>query len=353
MPAVRRPRLRLRRDRGRWQPWLQLLTVFIVLAGIATAGSFAVRGFMALARGNWQPEPPELDQPPLVTYAATESGGRLTLHVESARLAAELTPDRRELRVQVAGARNDRYTGAVVADSPVRAYEVLEGGRSGFSLVVHLEGYGDHELINDNGTLAVDLFRSPLAGRRIVLDPGHGGRDPGCVSPTGLLEAQLTLPVAEHLQWLLEISGAEVRLTRDAETDWDLYSRRTMDSSERIAVANAWPADVFVSIHFNSFTSARYHGTEVWHYPGRLESRKLAGHLMEELAELGLNYRGVKSGDFAVTRMARVPAVLVELGFLSNEIDEAFFADPANLVRAAELFWRGLESYFAPSPGTP
>ena len=326
---------------------------FIVLAGIAAAGLFAVRGFMALTGVGWQPEPPLLDQPPLVTYAATESGGRLTLHIESGRLAAELTPDGRELRVHVAGARNGRYAGAVVADCPVRAYEVLEGGRSGFSVVVHLDSYGSHELINDNGIVAIELFRSPLAGRRIVLDPGHGGRDPGCVSPSGLLETHLTLPVAEHLQRLLEMAGAQVRLTRDAQTDWDLYSRRTMDSSERIAVANAWPADVFVSIHFNSFTSARYHGTEVWYYPGRLESRKLAQHLMAELAELGLNYRGVKSGDFAVTRMARVPAVLVELGFLSNEVDEAFFSDPANLVRAAELLWRGLESYFAPPPATP
>jgi len=279
-------------------------------------------------------------------YESTANGGRLTLRGGQATAQVAVSPDGRQLRVDVSGASSGSLEGATVQDGLVESYEILPVCSESFAVLVHLTAYGGHSLNNGGGLITLDIAKSSLAGRRIVLDPGHGGRDPGCTSVSGVHERELTLLWAEALRVRLESEGAVVRLTRDATTDFGVFPGQTMDAFERARIANDWDADVYVSIHFNAFTSSGPSGTEVFYHPTEPSSLPLAELMMEHLAKLGLTNRGAKAGYYAVLRETTMPAVMVEVGFLSNPGDEKFLLNPANQAKGVELMLEALRAYF-------
>ena len=279
-------------------------------------------------------------------YESTANGGRLTLRGGQATAQVAVSPDGRQLRVDVSGASSGSLEGATVQDGLVESYEILPVCSESFAVLVHLTAYGGHSLNNGGGLITLDIAKSSLAGRRIVLDPGHGGRDPGCTSVSGVHERELTLLWAEALRVRLESEGAVVRLTRDATTDFSVFPGQTMDAFERARIANDWDADVYVSIHFNAFTSSGPSGTEVFYHPTEPSSLPLAELMMEHLAKLGLTNRGAKAGYYAVLRETTMPAVMVEVGFLSNPGDEKFLLNPANQAKGVELMLEALRAYF-------
>lgn len=287
-----------------------------------------------------------LSTPPRVSYASTSEGGQVRVEVAATETKVTVSTDGRVLWLEIAGVEEEPDVDVAVGDGVVRYYDVMPVGPRRSVVLLHLTAYIGHNLAQSEGSVVLDVPRSPLLGRRIALDPGHGGRDPGCVSPSGLREAVLTLAVARELRPLLETAGAAVLLTRDAETDFAFYSHSTMDSLERATAANDWGADVLLSLHFNSYTSQRYRGVEVWHYGDKSESHRLAAAVMGKLSELGLPRRGTKQGNYAVLREAAMPAALVELGFLSNRSDEAFYRQPGSCEQAAALIWQALTEYF-------
>jgi len=283
---------------------------------------------------------------PVVSYQVAEDRVQFISRVGAGESKVTVAPDGRELWWELAGTDVPRIEDMPVKDDLVARYDVLPVGHGRFVVRLQIAGYVGHEVALHDEVAVLDLARSPVLGRRIVIDPGHGGRDPGAVAPGVVREADLTLAVAEDLAERLRVAGATTRLTRDAGTDFSQYSYRTMDSLERATVANDWPADVFVAIHFNFFESPRYGGTEVWHRGDKPESERLAALMVSELAALGLNTRGTRVGDYAVLRETRMPAVLVELGFLSHPRDLAFFSEPANRAESAKLMWRALLEFF-------
>ena len=188
-----------------------------------------------------------------------------------------------------------------------------------------------------------------IGGKIIVLDPGHGGSDPGAIGPTGLQEKQVTLPIAEYLKSILEAKGAKVILTRT--TDVDVYGPHASGVDElqaRVNVANGNQADAFISIHINSFSNPNVGGIATYYFDGSDQSKKLASSVQEQIAEhSGYNGdRGIQPGNLYVLRHSLMPSILVELGFISNPKEEGHLKESETQKDFANELAKGLELYF-------
>ena len=188
-----------------------------------------------------------------------------------------------------------------------------------------------------------------IGGKTIVLDPGHGGSDPGAIGPTGLQEKQVTLPIAEYLKSILEAKGAKVILTRT--TDVDVYGPHASGVDElqaRVNVANGNRADAFISIHINSFSNPNVGGIATYYFDGSDQSKKLASAVQGQIAEhSGFNGdRGIQPGNLYVLRHSLMPSILVELGFISNPKEEGHLKETSTRQEFANELAKGLELYF-------
>lgn len=160
---------------------------------------------------------------------------------------------------------------------------------------------------------------------KICIDPGHGGRDPGAVGPSGLKEKDVTLTISLKLRDKLQSRGIQVIMTR--ETDKALGSTVNENLNVRSNIANNAKVDYFVSIHCNS-ANATARGTETYCFKFGGNGEKLARSIQDKLIHaVGLYNRGVKEANFAVLRNTYMPAVLVELAFISNPAEEKLLAD--------------------------
>lgn len=159
---------------------------------------------------------------------------------------------------------------------------------------------------------------------RIVIDPGHGGHDPGAIGPSGVREASAALLLAMHLYPLLAVPGHRPELTR-----WD---DRYVTLGDRVEMGRG--AGVFVSLHFNAADTPEARGTETLYYPGSTSGRELAEEIQSRLIRaLGTVDRGVKARkDLYVLRNTTCPAVLVEAAFVSHPDEERLF-DPRGELR--------------------
>lgn len=186
----------------------------------------------------------------------------------------------------------------------------------------------------------VNQLAGPLAGLKLVVDAGHGGKDPGA-SGNSVIEKEVTLDVAQRLEAKLENNGATVLMTRDS----DVYPTL----SDRVNFANSQHADSFVSVHVNTSSSSSASGTETyWNslYFGA-QSEALAYSIQNQLYQnIGTVNRGVKQADFYVIKNTQMPSVLVELAFLSNLSDAKKLADPVYRDRAAQGILQGILNYY-------
>ncbi|MFA5034339.1 MAG: N-acetylmuramoyl-L-alanine amidase [Candidatus Margulisiibacteriota bacterium] len=180
-----------------------------------------------------------------------------------------------------------------------------------------------------------------LHGRSIIIDPGHGGDDPGATACNGVQEKYLTLATAKRVAALLREAGATVYMTRAED--------RRSSLSDVTNFANKTRADIFISIHYNSTYSRDIAGTETYYY--NPVSRRFAEIMHEALIRgLGRKDRGLRRVRFFTVKHATMPAVLLEPAFLSNN-DEADLARSAEFEdRIAESIKRGVELYFRNSP---
>jgi N-acetylmuramoyl-L-alanine amidase len=195
----------------------------------------------------------------------------------------------------------------------------------------------------------------PLAGKVIALDAGHGGPDGGAVSRDGIIEKDLNLAIALYLRDYLQQAGAAVMLTR--EGDYDLaspdvrgYSRRkTEDLMERVRRIESMRADYAVSIHMNSIPSPRWSGAQTFYYSGNEEGRRLAENIQYELRTVLENTnREAKTNDTVyLLKTLKIPAALVEVGFLSHPGEARLLADEAYQKKVASAIYRGILSFAA------
>lgn len=149
---------------------------------------------------------------------------------------------------------------------------------------------------------------------KVFIDPGHGGKDPGAVG-NGIQEKNIVLPVSLRVGEILKQHKVEVAYSRTTDVFVELADRATM--------ANKAKADLFVSIHCNSFSNATAQGVETFHYTGSTKGAAFAKSIQDSLisSKLYTKNRGVKVANFAVIRRSTMPAVLVEMAFISNKED--------------------------------
>ncbi len=196
-----------------------------------------------------------------------------------------------------------------------------------------------------------------LVGRRILIDPGHGGRFPGAIGDDGLTEAAVNLGVALYLQGLLQWAGADVHLTRTADTDFSTPADSTLagDLTARVAIADSLRPDVFLSIHHNSTASRDpdINETQTYYPIGREGAdRDLARSVHRQLVRaLEIEPARILPGGFHVLRHAPVPAVLGEPAMISNPVIEGRLSLARSLELEARAYFLGLLDYFA--AGTP
>lgn len=240
-------------------------------------------------------------------------------------------------------------------------------------------GIGDDQDAVFPAPQRVDPAVFALGIRRIVLDPGHGGHDPGAVSPLGMTEKELTLDISYRLRRLLEEALFEVVMTRERDD--------TVSLRQRAELANSHGGDLLLSIHVNSFSARQIRGVETYYlgptddpiliqyaaienrtsgysltdFRRLLEgiyahvkqdvSRQFAAALQRELFKTlrtgtpGLADRGVKSAPFIVLITTQMPAVLVEVSALSNEEEARLLANPQYRQTIAQALFRGIRTY--------
>jgi N-acetylmuramoyl-L-alanine amidase len=157
----------------------------------------------------------------------------------------------------------------------------------------------------------------------VVIDPGHGGPDPGAVGIGGLRETNVVLDVGLQVARLLQAQGVQVVLTRTSEVDLDL--------PPRVSLANRSGADVFVSLHANALSMSRpdVNGVETFYFQGG-RSLQLARSIQRSLMSVspGTPDRGARPGRFYVIRRTVMPAALAEMGFVTGRIDAPRLANP-------------------------
>jgi len=154
--------------------------------------------------------------------------------------------------------------------------------------------------------------------KTIVIDAGHGGSDPGAVSH-GRLEKDDNLNLALAVARRLEEQGQQVIMTRRGDVFVSL--------AERSAISNRNNTDLFVSIHRNAAASPSANGVENFvHTNATPAETQYAQTVLDEVVRAGVqSNRGVKRGNFAVLRETRAPAMLLEMGFLTNDRDNVLF----------------------------
>ncbi|KJS01000.1 MAG: hypothetical protein VR68_05985 [Peptococcaceae bacterium BRH_c4a] len=171
--------------------------------------------------------------------------------------------------------------------------------------------------------MAISGVASPLAGQFVVVDPGHGGYDPGAVRG-GVLEKEINLQIALKLKKYLEETGARVILTRCGDYNLavaGLHKREAhrYDLSKRLEMMRQSNACLFVSIHANCMYSRTSGGPEVFYHQQSEDGKMLAECIQEELRSIpGVRKRLCKTSNYYVLHNAGKPAVLVEVGFISN-----------------------------------
>jgi len=172
----------------------------------------------------------------------------------------------------------------------------------------------------------------------LMVDPGHGGKDPGAVGPTGVREKDITLKLALKVGNILTTQGVKIGYTRTTDVFLEL--------NDRAAMANKADARCFLSIHINSASSAAATGTETYAYAAGGQGGKLSKAVQSNLvAAIRLPDRGAKFANFAVLRGTKMPAALTEVCFLCNSNEEALLKDDAFLDKAAMGIAKGAASF--------
>lgn len=201
-------------------------------------------------------------------------------------------------------------------------------------------------------------WTTPLTGRTIVIDAGHGGVDGGARSDSGLVEKDVTLHISLLVRDYLQQAGAVVVMTREDDRDLaspstkGLSRRKTEDLKNREKLIKEAKPDLFVSIHLNSVPSPRWRGAQTFYYPGREEDRRLAVFIQEELRRNLENTDRLANtvSTMYLLKTANIPAVLVEVGFLSNPEEAKLLADSRYQSKLAASIYRGILRYSSGEP---
>ena len=191
----------------------------------------------------------------------------------------------------------------------------------------------------------------------LLLDAGHGGIDPGATNEDkSILEKDINLQITLKLRELLESSGCLVLLTREEDTS--LYEEEAGKTTRqkynenlknRRKMIEESGVDAFVSIHLNKFEQSKYYGAQTFYPEGQNDSKLLSQFIQDELKRVvdKTNQRKIKpSKDIYLLKENKIPSVLIECGFLSNEKESKLLNDEKYQEKVAWAIYAGIQKYF-------
>lgn len=189
-----------------------------------------------------------------------------------------------------------------------------------------------------------------VGNQTILIDAGHGGVDPGAVGKNNTLEKDITLAVSKRLKILVEQGGGKAIMVREEDVDLGaaqgLLKRKREDLAQRIQLAEEAKADVYLSIHANSFPNEKLTGAQVFYYTDSAEGKLLAQCLQEQLNLVAGGKRAAKGNkELFILKRANRAAVTIEIGFLSNVEEEQKLNDPKYQQQLAVAVYQGLANY--------
>lgn len=188
----------------------------------------------------------------------------------------------------------------------------------------------------------------PLSGKIIIIDPGHGGKDPGTIS-NDTYESDINLQISKYLEIELTKMGATIILTR--EEDYDLSTpnarwRKKSDFDNRINLINNSKANLYLSIHLNYLNDAKYNGAQVFY--NNEENKKIASSIQDILNKELENDRTIKkipNRTYMYSKL-NIPGVLIECGFLSNYKEKELLKTPEYQQKLAKTITEGIINYY-------
>lgn len=200
------------------------------------------------------------------------------------------------------------------------------------------------------------VFSSDLKNKVIVIDPGHGGADPGAQN-SGIKEKDVNLDISLRLGKVLESKGCKVILTREVDKDFFLPGfvlgrmAKRAELNQRINLASENNADLFISVHTNSFPQRNTYGMETYYHIQSATGKALAELIQEQLTRLQSdNKRKAKAGDYYLINQTKMPAVIVEVGFISNPRERKQLLSNNYRDSIAEAIGTGIDQYFKTFP---
>ena len=184
----------------------------------------------------------------------------------------------------------------------------------------------------------------------VVLDPGHGGKDPGKVGADEELEKDINLAISLKVREKLEEDGMEVVMTREEDvmlSDGDADNKKLEDLNRRIGIINEQQPAIAVSIHQNSYSDPAVRGAQVFYFTHSDKGKQAAETLQKELLEFDQeNTRDIKANDtYYLLKKTEVPTVIVECGFLSCPGEAELLTDEAYQEELAGAIAKGIESW--------
>lgn len=197
----------------------------------------------------------------------------------------------------------------------------------------------------------------PITNKTIVLDAGHGGIDSGASNnDKTIFEKNINLSITLKLKELIESSGGLVILTRDDDSSlYEESGNKTIRQKynenlrNRKNIVDESDADMFISIHLNSFQQSKYYGAQTFYPEGQEDGKVLASYVQNELKRVvdESNNRVIKPrNDLYLLKNCKMPSILIECGFLSNEKEAKLLNDEKYQEKIAWAIYAGIQKYF-------
>ncbi len=225
-------------------------------------------------------------------------------------------------------------------------------------LLISLFAFSCSVVKNQNNNIkneTVETTATPVSGKTVILDAGHGTPDEGAEAKDGTTEAETNLKITLKVQKLLEQSGCNVILTRsDNNAIYDLDSKtlrqkKVSDIKNRVKIGNESSADIFVSIHLNKISQSQYYGWQCFYNTKNEKSIDLAKSIQESLNEAiekENNRVEMKLNSVYIMKNVEIPISIVECGFLSNPEEEKQLLEDNYQERLAWGIYNGIIEYF-------
>lgn len=227
---------------------------------------------------------------------------------------------------------------------------VILGKRSAVVLILSVMGILVFSVFWQGTSAAAGHF-----GERhvVMLDPGHGGYDPGTITSQGIYEKQINLQIAQKVKELLEPTGIKVFLTREEDIDHvpdgvrGKTTKKQVDLNRRIELAMEVRADVFVSLHVNATASGQQSGAETFFHDQSKAGKNLAEFIQQELIKIpNMNRRIAKPGSFYLINNTSMPAVIVEVGYLTSPKERKKLQQTWYQEQLSRAIGKGIANYF-------